>query len=81
MAWCGPIAFIGLVVPHLVRMIFNQTRRILFPLSALMGGTFLVICDALARILLSGRELPVGVLTALIGSPMLIFLILNRRHS
>ena len=80
-AWCGPIAFIGLVVPHLVRMSFNQTRRILFPLSAVMGGTFLVMCDALARIVLTGRELPVGVLTALIGSPMLIFLIFNRRHS
>ena len=77
-AWCGPIAFIGLVVPHLVRMMSIQSRRVLLPLSALVGGSFLVLCDACARVVLSGRELPVGVLTALIGSPMLIFLILRR---
>ena len=80
-AWCGPIAFIGLVIPHLFRMLFKQNRRLLFPLSTLIGGTFLVMCDAIARVILDGRELPVGVLTAFIGSPMLIFLILNRRHS
>ena len=78
-AWCGPIAFIGLVVPHIVRMIFNNTRRILFPMSALMGASFLVLCDAVARVLLDGVELPVGVLTALIGAPVLVLLVLNRR--
>jgi len=80
-AWCGPIAFIGLVVPHIVRMIFNNTRRILFPMSAVVGATFLVLCDAIARIVFKGYELPVGVLTALVGAPMLIFLVINRRRS
>ncbi|MEC7987035.1 MAG: iron ABC transporter permease [Myxococcota bacterium] len=80
-AWCGPIAFIGLVVPHIVRMIFNNTRRILFPMSGVMGATFLVGCDAVARIIFSGQELPVGVLTAIIGAPVLIVLVINRRRS
>ena len=78
-AWCGPIAFIGLVVPHIVRMTFGNTRRILFPISAVVGAAFLVLCDALARIVLDGREIPVGVLTALFGAPMLIFLVVQRR--
>ena len=78
-AWCGPIAFIGLVVPHLVRMTFGNTRRILFPLSAVVGAAFLVTCDALGRVVLDGREIPVGVLTALFGAPMLIFLVVQRR--
>jgi len=77
-AWCGPIAFIGLVVPHIVRMMFNSTRRILFPLSGVVGAAFLVLCDAIARVIFRGQELPVGVLTALIGAPMLIFLVFNR---
>ena len=80
-AWCGPIAFIGLVVPHIVRMVFNNTRRVLFPMSGIVGASFLVLCDAVARVILGTGELPVGVLTALIGAPMLIFLIFNRRRS
>ena len=79
-AWCGPITFIGLVVPHIVRILFNNTRRILFPMSGIVGAAFLVLCDAISRILLDGRELPVGVLTALIGAPILIFLVLRRRR-
>jgi iron complex transport system permease protein len=79
-AWCGPIAFIGLVVPHIVRLTFNNTRRILLPMSGVVGGAFLVFCDAIARIIFSGQELPVGVLTALIGAPLLIFLVVNRRR-
>ena len=80
-AWCGPIAFIGLVVPHIVRMTFGNTRRKLFLLSAIVGSAFLVLCDALARIVLPGREIPVGVLTALFGAPMLIFLVIERRKA
>ena len=78
-AWCGPIAFIGLVVPHIVRMIFGNRRRVLFPMSGITGAAFLVLCDSLTRILLGGREIPVGVLTALIGAPVLIFLVFRRR--
>ena len=79
-AWCGPIAFIGLIVPHIVRKICNNSRRILLPMSGVVGATFLVLCDAVARVILSGRELPVGVLTALIGAPLLIMLVVYKRN-
>ena len=79
-AWCGPIGFIGLVVPHIVRIIFDNTRRILLPVSGIVGASFLVLCDALSRVIITGREIPVGVITALIGAPLLIFLVINRRR-
>jgi iron complex transport system permease protein len=78
-AWCGPIAFVGLIVPHLVRRTLGTSRRILLPMSAICGGTFLVFCDTAARLILPGRELPVGVLTAALGAPTLAWLISRRR--
>jgi ABC-type Fe3+-siderophore transport system permease subunit len=78
-AWCGPIAFVGLIVPHLVRLLFGPVARRLLPLSALGGATFLVACDALARVALPGRELPVGVLTAALGAPALVVLVSRKR--
>ena len=62
-------------------MTFGNARRVLFPLSAVVGAAFLVLCDALARVVLTGREIPVGVITALFGAPMLIFLVVNRRKA
>lgn len=78
-AWCGPIAFVGLIVPHIVRLSVGTSRRILLPMSAVMGAAFLVACDTVARIVLPGRELPVGVLTAGIGAPLLVWLVARRR--
>ncbi len=77
-ALCGPIAFVGLVVPHLVRRIAQVSVRELLPLSWLGGAGFLVACDALARVLVPGRELPVGVITAALGAPTLFLLVLRR---
>ena len=79
-AWCGPIGFIGLVVPHIVRLTFNNTRRILLPISGVVGASFLVTCDAISRVIFSDQEIPVGVITSLIGAPLLIFLVVNRRR-
>jgi ABC-type Fe3+-siderophore transport system permease subunit len=80
-AWCGPIAFVGLIVPHLVRLAFGARVRLLLPLSLLGGSAFLVVCDTFARLLIPGRELPVGVLTAALGAPALVWLIARRaRH-
>lgn len=79
-AWCGPIAFVGLIVPHLVRLIAGPSVRTLLPLSTVGGAAFLTFCDALARTLLPGRELPVGVLTAALGAPALIVLIARARR-
>lgn len=74
-AWCGPIAFVGLIVPNLVRMLVGPALRALLPLSFLGGAAFLVLCDAVARTALPGRELPVGVITAALGAPALVFLV------
>jgi iron complex transport system permease protein len=73
----GAIGFVGLIVPHLMRLIVGADHRRLLPASALFGGAFLVVADTLARTLLSPRQLPVGVLTALIGVPLFL-LLLNR---
>lgn len=76
-AWCGPIAFVGLVVPHAVRRLVGPGREDLFWLSAVSGSAFLVGADLLGRVLLPGRELPVGVVTAAIGAPLLVALVLR----
>jgi iron complex transport system permease protein len=73
----GVIGFIGLVIPHLIRLIGGSDHRIVLPASALAGGTLLVIADTLARTILAPRQLPVGALTAAIGVPL--FLILMSR--
>ncbi|MEB2310304.1 MAG: iron ABC transporter permease [Sorangiineae bacterium] len=80
-AWCGPIAFVGLLVPHLVRLLVGATERVLLPLSLVVGAAFLVGCDALARVALPGRDLPVGVVTAALGAPALIVLIARARRT
>ena len=78
-AWCGPIAFVGLIVPHLVRRGVGSSLRVLLPMSLLVGAAFLALCDTAARLMIPGRELPVGVLTAAIGAPALIWLVAKRR--
>lgn len=79
-AWCGPIAFVGLIVPHLVRLLVGPSLRALLPLSFVGGAAFLVVCDAVARVALPGRELPVGVITAALGAPALVFLVSRGRR-
>jgi iron complex transport system permease protein len=73
----GTIGFVGLIVPHLMRLVVGADHRRLLPAAALFGGGFLVVADTLARNLFSPRQLPVGVLTALIGVPLFL-LLLNR---
>jgi iron complex transport system permease protein len=73
----GVIGFIGLVVPHLVRLVAGSDHRVVLPASALAGGALLVIADTLARTIMAPRQLPVGALTAAIGVPL--FLVLMSR--
>lgn len=73
----GTIGFVGLIVPHLLRLVIGTDHRILLPASALFGGVFLLLADTLARTILSPRQLPVGVLTAIIG--VVLFLLLLYR--
>lgn len=75
----GIIGFIGLVVPHLVRMILGPDHKRLLPMSALLGAALLAIADIGARAFLPPAELPVGLVTALIGAPFFIFLLLQQR--
>jgi iron complex transport system permease protein len=71
----GSIGFIGLVVPHLARRLVGATHRLVIPTSALLGAVLLVWADALARTVLAPREIPLGILTALIGTPLLMALV------
>ena len=79
-AWCGPIAFVGLIVPHLVRRLLGSSYRVLLPMSLCMGAAVLVSCDLFARLVLPGRELPVGIVTAALGAPALVALVARGRR-
>ena len=74
----GPIGFIGIVVPHLVRLMVGADHRIVLPASALFGASFLVVCDLAARMMMSPLEIPVGVVTALIGGPFFLWLLVKK---
>lgn len=71
----GSIGFVGLIVPHAVRLVTGADHRVLLPASVLAGGTLLVLADTLARIVIAPRQLPVGVLTAMIGVPIFLWLL------
>lgn len=74
----GPIGFIGIVVPHLVRLLVGVDHRIVLPAAALFGAAFLVACDLVARTVLAPIEVPVGVITALLGGPFFLWLLVRR---
>jgi iron complex transport system permease protein len=75
----GPVGFVGIVVPHLVRLIVGPDHRLVVPASALFGAAFLVACDLIARTVMAPIELPVGVITALIGGPFFLWLLVGKR--
>ena len=77
-AFCGPIAFVGLMVPHLCRQLVGSDHRKLFPAVILLGGAFMVICDGLARTLLAPVEMPAGLITSLLGGPFFLWLLLRK---
>ena len=74
----GIVGFVGLLAPHIVRLLLGPAHRTLLPAAALFGGGFLVLADALARTLVSPAELPIGVLTALVGGPFFLWLLAGR---
>lgn len=75
----GPIGFIGIVVPHLVRLMVGVDHRIVLPASALFGAAFLVACDLVARTLIAPVEIPIGVVTAMLGGPFFLWLLVRKR--
>lgn len=75
---CGPIGFVGLMAPHICRLLLGPDHRRLLPATWLFGGAFLITCDATARTVMAPTELPVGIITALLGGPFFLWLLLRR---
>jgi iron complex transport system permease protein len=78
-AFSGPIGFVGLIIPHAVRLIAGPDHRVLIPASFFLGAAFLVLCDTAARTLFAPSEIPVGIVTALLGGPLFIHLLRRNR--
>jgi iron complex transport system permease protein len=74
----GPIGFVGIIIPHLVRLLVGPDHRLVLPASALFGAAFLVACDLVARTILAPVELPVGIITAMIGGPFFLWLLIRK---
>ena len=79
-AAAGMISFVGLVVPHLVRLLAGPDHRVLLPASVLAGATLLLFADLIARLALAPAELPIGIVTAFLGAPFFLYLLLRGRH-
>lgn len=77
----GVIGFVGLIIPHMTRLIIGPDHRILLPTSVIVGAIFLVLCDSAARVATGASELPVGVITALCGTPFFVYLLRRRKTS
>jgi len=74
----GPIGFVGIIVPHLVRLVVGADHRLVLPASFFFGAAFLVACDVLSRIVMAPLELPVGIITALIGGPFFLWMLIRK---
>lgn len=80
-AFAGPIGFIGLIIPHLMRLVVGPDHRRLVIAAPLFGGSFLVWCDTLARTIISPAELPVGIITAMLGGPFFLWLLIRQKRT
>ena len=80
-AFCGIIGFIGLIVPHISRLIVGSNHKFYLPLSAILGALILIWADSLARMIISPAELPIGIITSLIGGPFFLWLLIKNRHT
>ncbi|MGD1061123.1 MAG: iron chelate uptake ABC transporter family permease subunit, partial [Methanomassiliicoccales archaeon] len=76
----GVIGFVGLIIPHIIRMMVGPDHRILIPASIVAGAAFLVLTDTFARTILAPAELPVGIVTAVLGAPFFLYLLRRRKH-
>jgi iron complex transport system permease protein len=77
----GTVGFVGLIVPHALRLVIGNDQRVLLPASAIAGGAFLLLADTAARTVIAPQQIPVGVVTALLGVPVFMFLLLHRRST
>jgi iron complex transport system permease protein len=74
-AFAGPIGFVGLIVPHAVRLVLGGDHRLVLPASLLTGAAFLLVADTIARTVIAPAEMPVGVITAVCGAPFFVYLL------
>jgi len=79
-ALCGPIGFVGMMVPHICRLLIGGDHHWLTPATLLFGGSFLIICDTIARLIIAPAEIPVGVITTLLGGPFFLWLLIKSRN-
>ena len=79
-SFVGTIGFVGIIIPHAVRLIWGPDHRFLLPLSVLSGAIFLILADVIARTVLAPMEIPIGVITALVGAPFFLYLLRRRRR-
>ena len=77
-SFTGIIGFVGLIIPHIARLLIGPDHRIMLPTSAFLGAIFLILCDALARTIIAPSEIPIGAITALVGAPLFIYLLRRR---
>ena len=77
----GLVGFVGLVVPHVARLVFGPDHRLLLPTAGLLGSIFLVLADLAARLVLAPAEVPVGIVTAVIGAPFFIYLLRRSKRA
>ncbi|HHX56710.1 MAG TPA: iron ABC transporter permease [Clostridiales bacterium] len=80
-SFSGLLGFIGLVVPHLGRMLVGNNNKVLIPISALLGGSFVIICDTICRVMFAPYEIPVGIVMSFLGGPFFIYFLFKRRRS
>lgn len=73
----GPIGFVGMMIPHICRLLFGWSHAVLLPASVMLGGCFLTVCDLLARTILAPAELPIGIITSMLGSPFFLWTLLR----
>jgi iron complex transport system permease protein len=77
---CGVVGFVGIVVPHLLRLVIGPAHRLLLPASMLLGAVLMTGADTLARTIVAPAEMPIGVLTAAVGAPFFLFMLLRQRN-
>jgi iron complex transport system permease protein len=78
-AAAGAIGFVGIIVPHTVRLLMGTSYRVVLPMSLLLGAAFLVLADTAARTLTAPAEVPIGVITAIVGAPFFLYVMRSRR--
>ncbi|MDF2685466.1 MAG: transport system permease protein [Clostridia bacterium] len=78
-SFSGLLGFVGLIVPHAARLLISSDNRIVIPVSALLGGIFVVVCDLMARVLFSPFEIPVGIIMSFLGGPFFIYLLIRKK--